>query len=459
MFHKKQYFYLAFILTAAVFIILVAGCSENSSTNTPSDDHTYLSLAFPPDSTFLDVAQLLVRVTGPDIPTPVTATHEIDHDQSYAIIDMAVPAGANRRFVVYGTDANGDSLYWAVVTLAIASGKRNDAAAFLIPINQGVHIYIPYPVDPLFDQVNEMKVTITGDSIVSPLISTQAVNHDQTSLVFDLSVPAGRNRHFEIVGINPFDKYLYRALSTTTVSDSQSTNITVTLTQLGYGATSRVRIFRNMLPWGLADLDSLLTSMNFTQGAGDNQYQVFNSTLMGSILLIPGRDLVIFEGWQDTAFYNDYMAAREYFEEFIDSGGNVLMMANEGGTHSWFYDSTNMHFPGGVTFINGSTNFNRLVTPDHNIVAGMADSLTGGQVSHGGLGTLPPGAIVLMNDSQGRSTLVAYTFGRGVVVMSTHPLENLYNHRATYNSGSLLARIVRFMLGMDPTPNAKSRGD
>jgi hypothetical protein len=458
---QKRYAFIGILAICVMMAsgLLLSGCGEDSTTNTPSDNNTYLSLPFPSDSVFLDVEQLAVRVTGPDISSPINATHQIDHNQTYAIIELDVPAGANRRITVYGTNEDHDSLYWAAVTVAIASGQRNDVAALLIPINQGVHIYVPYPVDPLFDQVNEMKVTITGQGITSPLITTQVIDHDQVSMVFEIPVPAGANRHFDLVGMNTFDKYLYRAQLTASISDSQNANLSAMLTQLGYGEARRVRVFRNSIPWGFADMDSLLTGMDFSQGPGDNQYQVFNSTLMGSILLVPGRDLVIFEGWQDTAFYNDYMAARDYFEEFIDSGGSVLMIADAGQSHAGYFDSTGMLFPGGVTFASGASNLNRTVTPYHTIVAGMPDSLTGNQVSYGSLGSLPPGAVVLTEDNLGRSTLVVYTFGKGIVAMSSHPLEYLYHHSSTYTTcGSLLSRVVRFILGKDPTPNPKMAG-
>lgn len=437
--------------------VFIIGCEDDSSTNNPSDNNTFLSIAYPSDAAFDDVEQLRIRVTGPDIALPLTASHAVDHNQTYAIIELVIPAGNNRRITVYATNHAGDSLYWAAVTLAVASGQRSNVAALLIPINQGVRVYIPYPVDALFDQVNEIQIKVTGEGIDSPVISTASVNHEQPSMMIELSVPSGGNRHFDICGLNTFDRYLYRAQVTASVFDSLDTNIAVTLLQLGYGEARRVRIFRNSLPWGFADLDTLLDGMGFSQGPGDNQYQVFNSTLMGSILLVPGRDIVIFEGWQDTAFYNDYMAARDYFEEFIDLGGSMLMVADAGSTHSGYFDSTHMQFPGGVVFTSGTSNLNRAVTPYHSIMAGIPDSLTGAQVSYGSLGALPPGALPLTQNHLGQATLVVYPFGKGSVIMSSQPLEYLYHHSGTYTTcGSLMARIVRFMLGQDPTPNPKT---
>ncbi|GEM_PF-1409927 len=439
--------------------IIFVGCQDDSSTNASSDNNTFLSIAYPSDDTFADVEQLKIRVTGPDIALPLTASHAVDHNQTYAVIELAVPAGNNRRITVHATNHAGDTLYWAAVTLAVASGQRNNVAALLIPINRGVRVYIPYPEDALFDQVNEIQISVTGEGIESPLISTQLVDHEQTSMVVELSVPSGVNRYFDIYGLNTFDRYLYRAQVTISLFDSLDNDIAVNLLQLGYGEARRVRIFRNSLPWGFADLDTLLDGMGFSQGPGDNQYQVFNSTLMGSILLVPGRDIVIFEGWQDTAFYNDYMAAHDYFEEFVDMGGSMLMVADAGSTHSGYFDSTHMQFPAGVVFTNISSNLNRVVTPYHVVVAGMRDSLSGSQISYGSLGALPPGALPLTQNHLGQATLVIYAFGKGSVIMSSQPLEYLYHHSGTYTTcGSLLARIVRFMLGKDPTPNPKIAG-
>lgn len=459
MLKKRIVIFWVFAIGAILAGMFLIGCEEDSSTNNPSDNNTFLSIAYPSDATFIDVEQLKIRVTGPDIALPLTASHTVDHNQTYAVIELVIPAGNNRRITVYATNHAGDSLYWAAVTLAVASGQRSTVAALLIPINQGVWVFIPYPVDDLFEHVNEMQIKVTGEGIGSAIILTQTVDHEQSSMMVELSVPSGGNRHFDIFGLNTFDRYLYRAQVTASVFDSLETNIAVTLLQLGYGEARRVRIFRNSLPWGFADLDTLLDGMGFSQGPGDYQYQVFNSTLMGSILLVPGRDIVIFEGWQDTAFYNDYMAARDYFEEFIDSGGSMLMVADAGSTHSGYFDSTNMQFPGGVVFTSGTSNLNRTVTPYHHIIAGIPDSLIGSQVSYGSLGALPPGALPLTQNHLGQATLVVYPFGKGSVIMSSQPLEYLYHHSGTYSTcGSLLARIVRFMLGKDPTPNPRIAG-
>jgi hypothetical protein len=433
-------------------VVLYSGCSTDSTTTSTTDEKTYLSLPFPPDSSFIGVTRLLVKVTAPDLASPITATHEIDHNQSYALINLTVSAGANRRFTVYGVNAENDSLFWASVTVAIAGSRRNDVAAMLIPINQRTRVFIPYPRESLFDMVDEIKVTVSGADIVSPIISTQAVDHDQTSITLNLAVPSGDHRNFDILASNPSGQYLYRAQTDISVSDSQNTNFALSLSQVGFGQATRVRIFRNNLPQGYGDLDSLLVSLDFTQGAGDNQYQVFNSTLMGSILLVPGRDLVVFQGLQDSFFYKDYMSAKDYFESFIDSGGAALMEVNE-STHANYYEIAGMQFPGGIEYVTGLSGYNRLVLSEHSITGGLADSLTGNQASYGGFTTLPPGALVLTQDVSSRPSLVCFTLGKGQVMMSTQPLEYLYNHRNTYTAGSLLSRIIRFMLGKDPTPN------
>ncbi len=458
-FHK-----LAKAIYSVIIVLLPAagfyGCgSENSPTTPTVTNHAvYILVPYPDEPLFDSVTVIRASVAGQGISTPISASQPVNTNSDWLVLVMTVPEGTSRMFAVYGLSRQGEELYSAFVISDVVGPGNTYITADLQRTTsqpqQTAYLLIPYPPDELFEMVDTIGVFITGDSIETPLLYSQAVAADRNYSFFALLIPEGTRGFLDIFGTDQSGRWLYRALMAVNFPDTGDAFLTSSLPQIGYCTPGRVKIFRNSIPFGnWAELDSVLIAAGISEGTGDGRFQVYGSAYMGSLALVPGRDLLIFEGWQDLAYYYDYMSAREEIEAFIDSGGVALYMANEGQSHGGYYSQTDMRFPEDVTFVDELDNINLLALPAHDIVANLPDTLTGFSASHGALANLPTGAAVLLTDSGDRPTLIVFAKGRGLVMMSTHPLEYLYHHRNEYTCGSLLSRIVRFLIGMDPTPN------
>lgn len=447
------------LFTLLLTVSFFACGSEKSPTNPSVTSHiVYILVPYPDEPLFDSVAVIRASVTGQGISSPISTSQTVNPNSDWLVLVMTVPEGTSRMFAVYGLSPQNVELYRALIVSDVLGPGNTYLTAELqrttTPPQQTVYLLLPHPPDPLFEMVDSIDVSITGDNIETPLFFSQPVTADSNYTLFSLLVPEGTKRYLDIFGVDLSGRRLYRALMSVSFSDTGDVFLTSTLPQIGYCRPGRIKIFRNMIPFGnWAELDSVLIAAGIPEGAGDRRFQVFGSTYMGSLALVPGRDLLIFEGWQNLTYYYDYMSARADIEAFIDSGGVALYMVNEGQSHGGYYGQTGMRFPEDVSFVDELDNINLSALPAHDIVANLPETLTGFSASHGALANLPTGAAVLLTDSRNRPTLIAFAKGRGMVVMSTHPLEYLYHHRNEYTSGSLLSRIVRFMVGLDPTPN------
>lgn len=338
-----------------------------------------------------------------------------------------------------------------VLTLLFA-GCSSDEKTTNAPADTHTYLHVPFPVDSYFENVRSLSVTVTAADIDSPITAVDTTIQSTSQSDIMITIPAGADRHFEVAALDSSGQQLYRTQLDATVNSGARTDIAVMLFAMGYGAPTKVKLFRDTPPWGTVQPESVLMSMGFTQGAGANQYQVFNSSQMGSIVLTPGIDLVIFQAYQETTYYKNYLANRAFFETFVQDGGTMFFLyATDIGNRS--DSAVNMIFPGGVDYTFHTNGLNHPVIMDHPITAGIAHDLPGSSASHGYFDSLVAGTLILTVDSDSNPTLMIYGYGQGTVVLSGQPLEFARYHRSTWAAMStLLSRVIRFILGYDPTP-------
>lgn len=322
------------------------------------------------------------------------------------------------------------------------------------PADTHTYVHVPFPVDSYFDAVRTLTVTVTATDIVTPITATDTTILTTSQSDIQMTIAAGTNRHFDVVALDSTGQQLYRTQKNVTINSGARTDVSLILLPAGSASPTKVKLFRNTLPWlWPSQPESILVSLGFTQGAGVNQYQVFNSSQMGSIVLTPGVDLVILQAMQETTFYKDYLASREFFEDFVQNGGNLFIIYTAYGMGVYSDSLVNMIFPGGVDYIYKEDYLNHPAIIDHPILAGIAYDLRGTSASHGYFDGLLAGTLVLTVDSLSNPTLVIYGYGQGTVVLSGQPIEYWRYYRGTFPPmGELLSRIVRFILGYDPTP-------
>ena len=233
------------------------------------------------------------------------------------------------------------------------------------------------------------------------------------------------------------------------------TDLSVILIPVGYGTATRVKIFRDVLPWDFTSTDTVLMNMGFTQGAGSNQYQIIASSLMGSVTLTPGTDLIIIEADQETLFYQNYISASATFEEFVEQGGTMFFIA---ALQTSTLNAVDLVLPNSVTIYQNPNNYNYTLIDDHPLMANMGDTIRGSSASHGSLLNLPEAALRLTIDEDDSVTLAIYGYGQGTVIVSGQPLEHMRYYRLSYpEGGSILSRVIHYALGYDPTPEPTPR--
>jgi hypothetical protein len=319
------------------------------------------------------------------------------------------------------------------------------------PVESRTYIHVPFPDGSYFARVRSISVTATGAGITTPITAkdTTIVGTTQTDL--SIAIPAGADRIFDIIASDSLGQNLYRTQFNATVTSGGRTDLSAILMPIGYGTPTKVKVFKDHEPWGYASTDSVLRAAGFTLGAGSHQYQVLASALMGSVTLTPGTDLVIIEGQQDTLFYKNYMTARELFDNFVDQGGQLFFVA---GTYNETEHGLSLIFPDSVLFDTTNSLNDYTAISDHPITVGQAETMTGADVTSLCYFTnLPQGTLVLNNNMYDNPVTVIYAYGKGNVILTGQALEFYRHWHNNYPTmGSILSKTIRFLLGLDPTP-------
>ncbi len=208
-------------------------------------------------------------------------------------------------------------------------------------------------------------------------------------------------------------------------------------------------IFRDAVPWGSevpAVLDQMLEIMEFTEGAGANEYEILGSSDMASLTLTPGEDLVIIQNDQPQAFYDEYADNQVRFLQFVSGGGTIFWEACDLGWNGGSIMDAGIVLPGAIELTEYETWYNYVSLPGAPIVEGLPEELYGQYASHEGISNLPDGATVYTIDDAGHPTLVEYNYRGGWVIVSTQPLEHsFYNN---WTSGHVMPRIISYVLGV-----------
>jgi len=219
------------------------------------------------------------------------------------------------------------------------------------------------------------------------------------------------------------------------------------------GAANHIKFFGNRLPWDTYSLFDMVEVSGCTPGTGPYQYEVFTSSRMDDVELIPGVDLVMIVNDQDQTFYDDLAASLDRFERFALNGGVIYWGACDigwgmGSMHEAGIDK----LPGGVTWVESYDYYNYNVNPDHPVMRGLPDVFWCSYASHESFGDLPPGTTVFTVNQSNRPTLIEYDYGFGHIVATGQPFEAAWAWGVdVYTLGLILPRIVKYVMGIDPS--------
>lgn len=229
-----------------------------------------------------------------------------------------------------------------------------------------------------------------------------------------------------------------------------ATNLQINIEPAAQGAANHIKIFRDYLPWESSAMDSMLAAQGYTEGTGENQYEILGSTDFDTVTLRVGTDLVIIVNDQDQDFYNRYAQNMQKFNNFVQAGGVIFWEACDRGWHGGSILEAGITFPGGVSVDSTYTydNYNILYNSTYELTQGLPDTLYGTFASHETFTNLPQTAqIFTLNLQENKPTLVLYNYGLGWLMVTGQPLEYNYDRLPDQTTGLLLSRVVNFLLG------------
>lgn len=305
------------------------------------------------------------------------------------------------------------------------------------------------PEDPLYEMVDSASLSIRAVDMQSPFEAVYPIDPAvRDPLVIGLDMESGPARIFRMQLKHGDGRVLFSSSTSGDILEDRLLILDLVFSQSGHGTASIVKVFRDQLPWDSRALDSTLYEQGLTLGHDDSQFYIYYSDMMADVELRPGIDLVIISNDQPQAFYDNYAANQDRFEDFVREGGTLLWCACDLG---WNYGSimeAGLSLPGSIMVNYSLDQFNLVANSDYQLLYGLDDTLHGNYASQEYFDNIPYGAIEYLTDTDGRVTLTGYGLGYGWVIVSGQPLEYNYDRRSQYNIGVLLPRIVRFLLGI-----------
>ncbi|MCX6223809.1 MAG: PKD domain-containing protein [Bacteroidia bacterium] len=218
----------------------------------------------------------------------------------------------------------------------------------------------------------------------------------------------------------------------------------------GAGSASHVKVFMDVLPWDSEALYKVLNLLGFTEGPGPDQYEVFNSTQMKTVNLVPGEDLVIVSNDQTQNFYNSYARNQSKFATFLSNGGSILWEACDIGWAEGSISDAGIQLPGNVLIKSGYDWYNYVVNPLLPLVAGLPIQMDHNYASHESFYNLSDGTTVYCENSDKEPTLIEFNFNNGWIIFTGQPLEHQYDRiYGNKDVDELLPRIIAYFTGKE----------
>ncbi len=206
--------------------------------------------------------------------------------------------------------------------------------------------------------------------------------------------------------------------------------------------SATILLIQDRLPWteniNTAILDRLV------DGGYAAGWDMITSNQLGQVDLSL-YSVIYIANDQSTSTYNRLAEYNGVLENFASLGGVVVYGACDNG---WAGGEISYALPGGVTKDNYYSYRNYIVNYGHNVVTGV---LTDGKAltnellystysSHTYFTNLPDGAVSILEDANGRPTLVEYPIGAGYVIASGLTWE--YTYVRNYINGTSFSKSV-----------------
>lgn len=314
-----------------------------------------------------------------------------------------------------------------------------------------VALTLNFPDDPMVESLVSLSAIVVGDELGNPFQTSapiEASSGGQVELM--LGLPSGQQHRITVHLVDINGRIDFWSGTVIDIAAAGTTDVALTLAQTGFGAASRVKIFRDFWPWGSHAMDEVLAANGITLGDGDSQYEVLSAADMSTTDLVPGEDLVVIANDQRQSFYDNYAAAQHQFDDFARTGGVILWEACDLAWAGGSIEEAGIVLPAAVGINPGYAYENHIYSSAWQLLSGVDSLLQGNYASHEGFTGLPGGAAVFTLDERDLPTLAVYAYGAGWVMVTGQPLEYAYDQSGAEGIGSLLPRIVCYLLGREP---------
>lgn len=216
----------------------------------------------------------------------------------------------------------------------------------------------------------------------------------------------------------------------------------------GSGTANHVKLFMDNYPWESSSMITMLEELGFTEGTGENTYEIISSDQMETVELIPGEDLVIISNDQDQGFYNNYADVQIRFTNFVHNGGSMFWEACDEGWAEGSISEAGIELPGNLSTEFDYDYWNYVTDQNLPLVSGLPESMDHNYASHESFSNLPDGTTVYCDNEDSEATLLEFNLGSGWIIITGQPLEHQYeNVYGDPDMEELLPRIVSYFTG------------
>ena len=200
----------------------------------------------------------------------------------------------------------------------------------------------------------------------------------------------------------------------------------------GTASGAGVLIVEDSYPWGLPANEDILSSLAIPFDVVDSFALPLTDLRRYHVVLVPSD--------QSTEFYGRVAARADQIAAYVDAGG--VLEFHAAGWGSLGGDASQVTLPGGMHLHLSFAAANRVLAPAHPLMQGVPDPFYGLYASHAYFTDIPPDAEALASDDSGRTDLVVYRFGAGLVVSGCQTFE--YSYAAGLDPGTILGNMIPF---------------
>jgi len=353
----------------------------------------------------------------------LTASVDVDHaDVSVDPSSLVVPAGGSRDLSVTFRPTQ-PGLLQGILTIRT---NDPDEATVTVPL-EGTALLPP-------------DIAVTPGSIGADLLTGQT-----TTRTLTIQNPGDGDLHFDVTsrvagtgGTSPrsLGPSLFRAQVAGSdpllgASDSPPEGYAPLPTEASLAPGATVLVIQSFRPWNTTSNEAVLSANGIVYDTIAPAQMTSTDLAAYSVVIIPSD--------QPTYYYRALATRAAQIDAYVGSGGVLEFHAAGWGWQNG--DASLVTLPGGMRIQRYISETNRVLAPAHPLMAGVPDPFTG-FASHAYFTSIPANAVHIAQDDAGRTNLVEYRFGRGMVVAGCQTFE--FGYPRGLHTGLILRNLIPY---------------